>query len=178
MGKLQEYREKLNLTQEELAEKAGVSVRTIQRIEAGARPKGYTLRVLSQALGISSGQLTGETAEQIVNYQLIKLINLSSLPLIILPPGNVILPLVLMYRKKEINPLTKQIVSIQILWTLISGLITLLTPFINRIFSLDNTLTLIMIIAALLINIYIIIKNTISIDRQHRLFIKLGFSFL
>jgi len=31
MGKLQEYRERLNLTQDELAEKAGVSGRTKRR---------------------------------------------------------------------------------------------------------------------------------------------------
>tara|TARA_R110002049_G_C8880421_1_gene539895 strand:- start:319 stop:471 length:153 start_codon:yes stop_codon:yes gene_type:complete len=50
MSKLCEYREKLNLTQDELAEKAGLSVRTIQRIESGVEPRGYTLSILSYAL--------------------------------------------------------------------------------------------------------------------------------
>ena len=53
MSKLCEYREKLNLTQDELAEKAGLSVRTIQRIESGVEPRGYTPRVLSYASGIT-----------------------------------------------------------------------------------------------------------------------------
>ena len=44
MSKLKNLREFQNLTQEELAEKSGVSVRTIQRIETGKKPKGYTLR--------------------------------------------------------------------------------------------------------------------------------------
>ena len=39
MSILLELREKLNLTQEELAKKANISVRTIQRIEAGTKPK-------------------------------------------------------------------------------------------------------------------------------------------
>ena len=42
MSKLTKYREKLNLTQNELADKSGVSVRTIQRIEAGSKPKGHS----------------------------------------------------------------------------------------------------------------------------------------
>nr|MBC7611596.1 helix-turn-helix transcriptional regulator [Pseudopedobacter sp.] len=44
MSKLKRIREQQNLTQEELSEKSAVSVRTIQRIEAGKDPKGYTLR--------------------------------------------------------------------------------------------------------------------------------------
>ncbi len=46
MAKLTFFREKLHLTQEELAEKSGVSVRTTQRIEAGTIPKGFTLKTL------------------------------------------------------------------------------------------------------------------------------------
>ena len=37
-----------NLTQEELAEMPGLSVRINQRIEPGTRPKGYTLKVLAK----------------------------------------------------------------------------------------------------------------------------------
>ena len=52
MSKLCTYREKLKLIQDELAEKAGLSVRTIQRIESGVGPIGRTLRVLCHVLGI------------------------------------------------------------------------------------------------------------------------------
>jgi transcriptional regulator with XRE-family HTH domain len=44
MSKLKQIREQQNLTQEELAEKSGISVRTIQRIESGTEPKGHTLK--------------------------------------------------------------------------------------------------------------------------------------
>ena len=57
MSNLFKYREKLNLTQDELAEKAGISVRTTQRIESAATLKGHTLRALSKALGIAYGGL-------------------------------------------------------------------------------------------------------------------------
>ena len=44
---VQHLREEKNLTQTELAEKSGLSLRTIQRIEAGNVPKGYTLKALA-----------------------------------------------------------------------------------------------------------------------------------
>ena len=79
MSPLLEFREKLNLTQEELAEKSGVSVRTIQRIESGIKPKGYTLDTLSEALGINKDDLLKDKGDsKKINKQLIKYINLSS----------------------------------------------------------------------------------------------------
>ena len=36
-----------------MAEKSGVSIRTIQRIESGIKPKGFTLDTLSKALEIN-----------------------------------------------------------------------------------------------------------------------------
>jgi transcriptional regulator with XRE-family HTH domain len=44
---VQHLREEKNLTQTELAEKSGLSLRTIQRTEAGNVPKGYTLKALA-----------------------------------------------------------------------------------------------------------------------------------
>lgn len=46
------HREHLNITQKELAEKSGISVRTVQRVEAGDLPKGYTLRALAKTLAL------------------------------------------------------------------------------------------------------------------------------
>jgi transcriptional regulator with XRE-family HTH domain len=46
-SKIQQLREQNNLTQSELAEQTGLSLRTIQRIEAGNIPKGSTLQVLA-----------------------------------------------------------------------------------------------------------------------------------
>src|SRR5690606_30839986 len=46
-------RKENNLTQEELAEKSHVSVRTIQRVEAGeVTPRMVTIRILLGALGV------------------------------------------------------------------------------------------------------------------------------
>jgi len=178
MSKLTEYREKLNLTQDELAEKSGLSVRTIQRIEAGSKPKGHSLNVLSKALNVSREQLTEVEKEPSFNYKLVKLINLSSLPFVIIPLANIVVPLMIMYGKKEVNLITKQIVSIQILWSVISAVLFLLSPFISRLFSSENKLTLIVLIVSTLVNLFIILRNAVAIDKTNKLGIKLNFSFL
>ena len=51
---LEHYRRRVNLTQEALAERAGLGVRTIQDLEGGvSRPRQVTLRQLSAALGLT-----------------------------------------------------------------------------------------------------------------------------
>ena len=80
MSKLNKIREKFNLTQEELSDKSGISVRTIQRIESGNEPKGQTLKILAKTLGIEENELLKkQEIPNEINLTLLKLINLSSL---------------------------------------------------------------------------------------------------
>ncbi len=179
MSKLLQYRENLNLTQKQLSEKTNVSVRTIQRIEAGQEPKGHTLEVLSEVLGVSREKLIAEDVEQKeANIFLIKLINLSSLVLLIVPLGSILLPLAIMYWKKEINPLTKQIVSIQILWTISFPIMMLIVIFFSKWIGLSKQILPLTMLLLLLVNIYIIVRNTAEIDKKKKLYIKLNFSVL
>ncbi len=57
--KLRIYRENLGLTQEQLAEKAGIGYKYYQAVEAGRRPNVglFTLEKISKALGIEAYQL-------------------------------------------------------------------------------------------------------------------------
>ena len=179
MSQLLKYREKLNLTQEQLSVKASVSVRTIQRIEAGREPKGYTLEALSKALDITKNELLEGNIEQPKNNnQLIKLINLSSLFLIFLPLGSIITPIIIMYWKKEVNAITKQIVSIQILWTLAFPVIVLTSAFVGKWLSLSNQIVPLTMVLLFVANLYIIIRNAIEINKNKKLYIGLNFSFL
>ena len=57
MSELKKIREAQHLTQEELAVKSGLSVRTIQRIESGTIPRGYTLKTLASSLSIPEEDL-------------------------------------------------------------------------------------------------------------------------
>jgi transcriptional regulator with XRE-family HTH domain len=191
MSKLKYIREQQNLTQEELSEKSGISVRTIQRIEAGTDPKGYTLRVLGKTLGIQekeflntpveiensedSTEITTPNKEQItLNYSLIKVINLSSLPFIILPPLNILLPLLLLFVLKLKNPITKQIVSVQMMWTILAPIVFMVSVFMK----LGNKFNLVIITLLVLSNVYIILRNAVEIDKQSKLYYKLNFNMI
>ncbi len=179
MSPLTEYREKLNLTQEELATKSGISVRTIQRIESGIKPKGYTLETLSKILGINKDALLTEQNElTISNKKLIKYINLSSILLLIVPFGSILMPLIIMYWKKEINTITKQIISIQILWTLASIIFVIGSSFLKNWFFLNNQVTTFTILILLVVNLYVILRNTLAIEKNNNLHIKLNFNII
>ncbi|MCK2215960.1 helix-turn-helix domain-containing protein [Actinomadura sp. ATCC 31491] len=56
---LRRWRERALLTQEQLAEKTGLSTRTIRRMEQGGphRPRSSSLRLLGEALGLGPAEL-------------------------------------------------------------------------------------------------------------------------
>jgi transcriptional regulator with XRE-family HTH domain len=178
-SKLVLYREKLNLTQEQLSEKANISVRTIQRIEAGQPLKGHTLEALANALGIEQRQLVdSKPEEKDANFKLVKLINLSSLPVMVIPLANILLPLAIMYWKKEVHTITRQIVSLQIIWSLAFIVAVLLVVFAGNILSLHKQSVPAAMLVLLLVNIWIILRNTAELDKRNKLRIKLNFSIL
>jgi transcriptional regulator with XRE-family HTH domain len=196
MSKLKTVREQKNLTQEELSEKSKISVRTIQRIEAGTEPKGHTLRALAQALGIEEASLQDtiiipdidddlilETAPEMkeeqhlqpeINYSLVKIINLSSLLFTLLPPFNILVPLILMFAMKQRNSLVRQIISVQMIWTVMAPIVFILGIFLK----LGRPFTLILMAVIVLSNIFIILRNAAEIDRKKKLYIKLNFSMI
>jgi transcriptional regulator with XRE-family HTH domain len=198
MRNLIQYREQQNLTQEELAERSGLSVRTIQRIEAGTLPKGYTLKVLAKALGIDAaelapkaenlkdrnletepeGQSTETRGQATSDIRLLKLINLSSLPFTFLPPLNIIVPLLIVFYKKKKDPVVKQMISIQILWTILAVFIFLLGVFIRKWFSLDNNIHTIIMLGLTGCNVLVILRNAIGLDKTGALHWKLNFNLL
>ncbi|GAA6772473.1 helix-turn-helix domain-containing protein [Flavobacterium sp. CGRL2] len=118
-NKVKILREEKNMTQNELAEKSGLSLRTIQRIEAGNILKGFTLKTIAQSLETEPENLiaTKENSE----IERAKLINLSALSGFIIPFGSIIFPLILTYKTKDFKnrELGKQIISIQIFLSLI-----------------------------------------------------------
>lgn len=181
MNNLLKYRDQLNLTQQQLSEKANISVRTIQRIEAGQQLKGHTLEALSKALNVDKNQLLGikiEPTQKKKNIFLIKIINLSSLLLLVIPLGSILMPLIIMYWKKEVNQITKQIVSIQIIWTLAFPIIVLIVIFTGNILPLSKQTVPLSMLLLLIVNVYIILKNTASIDKKEELSIRLKFNIL
>lgn len=189
MPNLKFIRENQNLTQEELSEKSGISVRTIQRIEAGTLPKGYTLKTLAKVLGVQENELADKSTktekvseeettpipqEFTIDYSKIKIVNLSSILFVVLPPLNILVPLILGGALKQKNPLLKQIVSIQILWTILAPIVFMLGIFLK----LGRKFTLILIIAIVLTNVFIILRNAAEIDRNKKLYYRLKFNMI
>lgn len=172
-------REQKHLTQEELAKLSGLSKRTIQRIESGQKPKGHTAKALSKALGLDLDTInTVNKSVEDINYSLVKIINLSSVFVTFIPLLNIVLPLAIMYFNKQFNSLTKQILSLQILWTIVSILIFFLASSLKLSLSLSHRFTLWVMIILIVINVILILVNTSSIDRKKELFFKLNFSFI
>ncbi len=191
MSKLKILREQKNITQEELSENSGVSVRTIQRIEAGSDPKGYTLRILSQTLGIHQQELISQrglidnhadipNSSKLLDDNLIaknniyKLINFSAIPFIVLPPLNILVPFFLMKHKKASDSITKQIVTLQLLWTIGSVIVFMLWVLMK----LANSLNIWVLALLVLVNLIITIRNAIEIDKNNNLYYKLKFSLI
>lgn len=80
--------------------------------------------------------------------------------------------------KKEINTVTKQIVSIQILWTLSFLIVTVLVALLFKWFSFSKEIVPLVMLVLIITNLYIIIRNTIEIEKNNKLYIRLNFSVL
>ncbi len=179
MSKLKQLREAHNLTQEELAQKSTVSVRTIQRIESGTPPRGQTLKLLSKSLEVNPSELldrkenTGD-----MNLTLLRVINLSSLFFTVIPPANIIVPLLIMFYKKQFNAVTRQIVSLQIIWTVLAGILFLTISLAKSWLSLGNRFIPIVMILLVLPNMVVILRNAAEIDRKGSLYFHLNFNVI
>ncbi|MDF0708488.1 helix-turn-helix domain-containing protein [Flagellimonas okinawensis] len=178
MSKLTEYREKQNLTQEELSKKSGISVRTIQRIESGIDPKGFTLKALAKTLNIDEINLIKQKPLITESSQKwVKIINLSSLLVVFIPVLNFAIPLIIALSKKQLNVLTKQIITIQILWTLLWLTIFLLGNIIN-LGELGRDIVIAIMVILVLANAFIILRNSAEINKNNQLFYSPKFSII
>ena len=178
-NKVLSYRLENNMTQSELAKKAGLSLRTIQRIESGVAPKGFTLQSLAGAFGVKADSLK-PSREKNIDLSRVKIINLSALSFLILPFGNIILPLILTYRvkNKTVRSFGKEIISLQIIWTIITSLLMIISPFLQDLVSLKIPIFVIVLIVLICLNVLLIFKNGISLTRNATLYITLRNSIL
>lgn len=158
IGKLiKELRQKKGMTQEELAEKTEVSVRTIQRIENGeVDPRAYTLQMIAKALEVDFSTFVENKSEASKEVQKVSnniwfgFIHLSGVVPFFFPTI-----LIWNLKKMKINSITehfKAVISFQfvVLGILVGGLWVywktgILTPFIgalliSALISIFNTI--------------------------------------
>ena len=178
-SKVKILREQKNLTQTELAEKSGLSLRTIQRIESGQSLKGFTLKAIAQTLETEPENLFSQE-EKDIQIDRAKLINLSALSGLIIPFGGIIFPAILTYRTQDsVNrELGKSVIGVQIILAFVISVLLILTPFIQHWFSIRFPLFLVPLMAFIILKLWIVIKNGISLNHTNQLSIKLKNNFL
>lgn len=169
MPTLKQIREQKNLTQTELAEKSKLSLRTIQRIEAGNTPKGFTLKTLADTLEIEPEKLIFPT--ETTSTERTKLINLSVLLGLIIPYGGIIFPLILTYKTTDAlnKELGKSIVSVQILLAVLLSVLLIISPFLQKYFTLKFPLFMVPLVLFLCLKVVIVILNGISLNQKNHL---------
>ncbi|NEM96803.1 helix-turn-helix domain-containing protein [Pontibacter burrus] len=118
-----EIRKRKGLSQEELSEKAGINLRTLQRIEKGeTEPRGYTLKSVCQALGVDVEEVYDYNKE--ADKSVLLLMHLSALTYLMIPLGNIILPLIIwVTQKRKVLHVHEQgiaLLNFQITWSLLT----------------------------------------------------------
>lgn len=176
-NKVQLLREENRLTQKELAEKAGLSLRTIQRIEAGNIPKGFTLKALAESLNTTPENLIEKEDN---NVERAKLINSSALFGLIIPFGGIIFPLILTYKTQDVynKQLGRNIVALQIILSVIMSLFLIASPFIQKGLLLKFPVFLVVLITFLFLKLIAVIINGIALNKKRDLHTRLKFNFL
>ncbi|UOE50590.1 helix-turn-helix domain-containing protein [Mucilaginibacter sp. SMC90] len=147
--KIKELRNRKGLSQEELAEQAQLSLRTVQRIENGeTEARGDTLKRLATALNITPEDLTESPFDpaEILNNDsrnFLLQFNLSALSFIIFPLLGIALPLALWLsnrkKLKDIDKPCKRLINFQISWCLFIAM-TIIILFNNEFFHIPSSI--------------------------------------
>jgi transcriptional regulator with XRE-family HTH domain len=184
LKRVKELRAKKGLSQEQLAEGSGLSLRTIQRIENGeTMPRGDTLRRLAVALKVSP--------DEIIDWQVLEdrkvltILSLSQFGYLAFPLLGIIIPLAIWILKKDkvkyVDDVGKAILNFQISWviTLFLSYITITASLVFNLGFRPPTFSMIIIIVFLYsYNALMIVVNTLKIQRGNKVQYIPAFAFL
>lgn len=178
---LKKLREERGWTQNELAEKSSVSIRTIQRLEQAQKPpKGYTLEHLSIALNVDPISFRNSNwsldEAPVLDKSGLKMINLSILSMFICPFGNLIFPYLLWQRRKSqklADTFGKRIVNFQILWTVAMCFLLVISPFVQSYIGFNGQLILLVLLLLYISNFCVVVFTANAIEKENFDFLKL-----
>ncbi|MGX1023055.1 helix-turn-helix domain-containing protein [Flavobacterium sp. CS20] len=123
--KIKSIRNQKGLSQEEPADRAKVNLRTIQRIEnAESEPRGKTLQLICNVLEVNIEDILDYGKQ--TNHNFLVVFHLSVLSFLVIPMGNIILPLILWMNKKDkiigLHTIGANLLNFQMVWTVVSFL--------------------------------------------------------
>lgn len=127
-------------SQEQLAEEAKLSLRTIQRIEKGESiPRGDTLIKLTRVLDVSTDEFTVYEIRQ--DQSFVQLLNWGALSFVLHPLLGVVIPMIMWSLKrgkiKGVDDTGKEVINFQMTWSLVLYLF-----LISATIIVDNKLTI------------------------------------
>ncbi|MGY6649462.1 helix-turn-helix domain-containing protein [Wenyingzhuangia sp. IMCC45574] len=185
--RVKDLRNRKGFSQEILAEEAGLSLRTIQRIESNeTNPTGETLKRLSNALEITPDDLMDWTIQEDIAF--LKILHLSSLTFLFFPLFGVLIPYFMWNSKKNkikgINALGTAILNFQLTWNLILflGVISITTYIL--FFSKNPAIALIFVSSLRFmsymytLNFLLIVFNSTRISNNKPVWYKISVKFL
>jgi len=188
-------RKNQGLTQEQLAERATITVRTIQRIESDESiPRDYTLKAIAAALNmpfeefipvrsclksnIDSTLLQDHqpSARREETCHFLQLLNLSAFAYLVVPFVHFLIPILLLKKRKTkddtLQHTGQRIIRQQIYWTVCTHFLLLLTLAYNLIqstwFAKNNLLNYVWIFLGMYILNAFIIGGTALKIRNHQ----------
>ncbi|WP_133272876.1 helix-turn-helix domain-containing protein [Hymenobacter radiodurans] len=143
-------RKEKGFSQEVLAERSGISLRTIQRVERGETiPRGHTLLALASALEVAIEDFqpapdpksvqapVSSPPELRSDPQFLQLLNLSALSFLLFPLLNILFPVVLWRARKrtvqDVGEVGRRVVGFQILWQVGSVCLYLLAMAVHLV---------------------------------------------
>jgi transcriptional regulator with XRE-family HTH domain len=150
---LKEHRLAKHMSQQDLADHSGISLRTVQRIEKKeSAGSPYVMRALCKALGIETDSILQRADyDEHIEFQAdiveadplnkyLKYINVSSLSVLLFPFLNlvVVTGTYLILKKRFVTPndrtTAQKILSLQILWSVTTLIMLIFTPLIDHWF--------------------------------------------
>ncbi len=158
------------LSQDKLAEKAGINIRTLQRIEKNeVKPQPYTLGRLADSLGVRIEDLTAPNPSGLTDKKStrqLSILHFSALAGCVIPLGNILAPLFLWlfekYPSDTWNNHAQKVINFQISWLMYLFVALVLYFTIEQLAFVVFLFPVIAVINILLLPLYsgiLVIKN-------------------
>jgi transcriptional regulator with XRE-family HTH domain len=143
-NRIKDLRSRRGYSQEELAERSGLSLRTIQRIENDeTEPRGNTLIRLAAALDVTVDELADW--ELVEDNKTILVMNLSALCFLLNPVLGILIPLIIWLFNKDrirgLNNAARSLLNFQITWLIVFYAVSLIVVFAMSI-GVNHTISI------------------------------------